>query len=89
MIDRGSAWVTILFSLLSLDARVDVSRILSDSITAAREWRCPFILYWQVYCNEAVHHPVKSNSDVRGFWLLRPDGTKAIAWPILENALRP
>jgi len=66
----------------------DVSRILSDSMTAAREWGCPFILYWQVYCNEAVHQPVKSNSDVRGFWLLRPDGTKAIAWPILENALR-
>ena len=42
----------------------------------------PYLVHWEVFCNElnpklapAPQAPVKNNSDVRGFFLVRPDGT--------------
>jgi hypothetical protein len=42
----------------------------------------PYLVHWELYCNElnpkltpAPKPPVKNNSDVRGFFLVRPDGT--------------
>ncbi len=42
----------------------------------------PFLAHWEVFCNElnpklkpAPQPPVKNNSDVRGFFLVKPDGT--------------
>jgi len=42
----------------------------------------PYIAMWELYCNELNPKvqpqptvPVKSFSDVRGFWLVRPDGS--------------
>jgi hypothetical protein len=45
-------------------------------------WGVRWALYWQVYCNEAarVYSGRPGNRDMRGFWLIRPDGVKAKMW---------
>ena len=42
----------------------------------------PYVVHWELYCNEinprlkpAPKPPVKNNSDVRGFFLVKPDGS--------------
>lgn len=62
--------------------------MIEGSLRVSRELGCPLSIFWQVYCNEAVHEPVKTNTDVRGFGLLRPDGTKTEAWGILDAAIK-
>jgi hypothetical protein len=42
---------------------------------------CPYAVYWQLYCNEPVAKEPKANSDFKGFWLVRPDGTRS---PVCE-----
>jgi hypothetical protein len=42
-------------------------------------WGARWIVYWQLYCNEparvyTTERPI--NRDMRGFWLVRPDGVK-------------
>ncbi|MFO7906146.1 MAG: hypothetical protein ACQESR_27965 [Planctomycetota bacterium] len=39
-------------------------RYARDVCLAALEWGCPFVLYWQMYCNE------KQDGEHRGFWLI-------------------
>jgi hypothetical protein len=46
----------------------------------ARDLDLPWTFVWQLYCNEpakdsAAKPPVKGNRDVRGFMLVRPDGS--------------
>jgi len=57
---------------------------IPNAVRTALDWGCPYIVYWQLYCNEqkdsSVAPPVKSNDAVRGFWLIRPDGTKSWVW---------
>lgn len=62
--------------------------VVSTVIDTAMDWGCPYIVYWQLYCNEARRRPVESNEDVRGFWLIRPDGTRSWAWNELSRRLR-
>lgn len=50
----------------------------SMGVAFARE--VPFILHWELYCNEriaaAAQQPAPNRAeDLRGFWLIRPDGT--------------
>ncbi len=40
------------------------------------EWGCPFILYWELYCNEIE----PSTGEHRGFWLVDEKGEKQPAW---------
>ncbi len=61
-----------------------IRHVIDNCIPVGREWGCPYVVYWQVYCNEPRRQPVAANEDVRGFWLLRPDGSRGHAW----NALR-
>jgi hypothetical protein len=42
-------------------------------------------VYWQLYCNESRREPVRNNDDVRGFWLLRPDGSRSAMWDELAR----
>jgi hypothetical protein len=57
---------------------------IPNAVRTALDWGCPYIVYWQLYCNERkdpkVQPPVRNNDAVRGFWLIRPDGTKAWTW---------
>lgn len=39
---------------------------------------CPFAIFWQLYCNEAVKKDPVVNGDYKGFWLIRPDGTRSL-----------
>ncbi len=66
-----------------------VKKTVRDVVATARDWGCPYIVYWQLYCNEARRRPVRTNDDVRGFWLLRPDGSKTTAWHELRGLLVP
>ena len=60
-----------------------------NTVATAHAWGCPWILYWQVYCNEPRRRPVTRNDDVRGFWLLKPDGTRSAAYDVLRALLVP
>ena len=61
-----------------------MQKAISNAVETALDWGCPYIVYWQLYCNELKDSkqrpPVNSNDAVRGFWLIRPDGTKAWTW---------
>ncbi len=70
-----------------------VDRTLRNVTSVGLEWGCPYMVYWQVYCNEFNRGqakpvaPVTSNDAVRGFWLLRPDGSKGRAWDYFRRGL--
>lgn len=48
------------------------------------EWGCPFILYWQLYCNELV----KAGDANRGFWLIDDKGVKQPVWHLHHDFLK-
>lgn len=54
-----------------------IQKAIPNAVKTALDWGCPYIVYWQLYCNELkdgkYHPPVKSNDAVRGFWLIKPD----------------
>ena len=62
--------------------------IVRSAVETALDWGCPWIIYWQLFCNEPKRTPVSANDDCRGFWLLKPDGTRAWAWDYLHGLLR-
>ena len=66
----------------------EVKTTVRNTIKTALDWGCPYVVYWQLYCNEARHRPVSDNDDVRGFWLIRPDGSRGAAWAELHGLLR-
>jgi hypothetical protein len=45
----------------------------------------PYCIQWQLYCNEPkltnteTATTVRSREEMKGFWLVRPDGTKSFA----------
>ena len=61
-----------------------IQKAIPNAVNTALDWGCPYIIYWQLYCNELRPGkgppPVKNNDDVRGFWLIKPDGSKARTW---------
>lgn len=46
-------------------------------LEVARKFGCPYAVYWQIYCNEPLGRAPKVNADFKGFWLVRPDGTRS------------
>jgi hypothetical protein len=44
-------------------------------LAKARSFGCPYAVYWQLYCNEPIKLPPKVNTDYKGFWIIRPDGS--------------
>jgi len=51
-------------------------------VTAAiLEWGCPFVIYWQYYCNE----PLPSGSGYEGYWLIDDQQNK---WPLYHTFQR-
>lgn len=59
-------------SLADFDAK-EHDRRNREVISAFLEWGCPYILYWQVYCNEA--RP-ELPGGYNGFWLIDPEGVR-------------
>ena len=68
-----------------------IQKVIPNVVTTSLDWGCPYIIYWQLYCNEMEDRrelpPVHSNNDVRGFWLIRPDGSKAWTWDYFYGLL--
>jgi hypothetical protein len=47
------------------------------------EWGCPFVLYWQLYCNEINERTQKH----RGYWLIDEQGVKQPTWQLHQDFL--
>ena len=55
----------------------------------------PYFVHWELYCNELNPRrtpipkpPVKNNDDVRGFFLVRPDGTLSVSGEFFQGLWR-
>jgi hypothetical protein len=70
-----------------------VRREVVDELTeAALAWGALYAVYWQLYDNEAyvTLDPKKQRptaAQLRGFWLIRPDGIKVAFWPDMQRRL--
>jgi hypothetical protein len=65
-------------------------RILIQGLTdAALGWGVRYAVFWQLFCNEAAHtyEGRPRSSDMRGFWLVRPDGSLASTWRNLQRRM--
>ncbi len=63
-------------------------RVIRMTTETALAWGCPYVVYWQVYDNESrsgLRRP--ANDEVRGFYLVRPDGSRAPAWDYFAGLL--
>ena len=67
--------------------QVSYRAAIQNTLKTALDWGCPYAVYWQLYCNEGRNQTINYNSDVRGFWLIRPDGTHAWSWTYLQKVL--
>jgi hypothetical protein len=77
------------FGLPEFERKPDhLMKVLDTVVPTSLRWGCPYVIYWQLYCNEAKHKPVKKNDDVRGFCLIRPDGTRNAAYTYLQRAVK-
>lgn len=66
-------------------------KVLRNSVQIALDKKCPYIIYWQLYCNESkpgIASPSWNNDDYRGFWLIRPDGSKTWVWHYFHDVLK-
>ena len=53
----------------------------------------PWAIYWEIYCNELKDEsqapPVNGNNNaVRGFWMIKPDGTRGAAWQCYQEMFK-
>jgi hypothetical protein len=62
---------------------------IRELMEAALGWGVRYAVYWQVYDNEALQTYTgrPDNADLRGFWLIRPDGERAPIWDSLSTEL--
>ena len=68
-----------------------IETVMTNTVTTGLVEKCPYIIYWQLYDNEIINTnaalPITSNDDVRGFWLVKPDGTKSWHYDYLKEML--
>jgi hypothetical protein len=64
-----------------------VNTRFDNAIKITTEKGLPWAVFWEVYCNEPVDNspPLPLNGktndhNVRGFWMVKPDGSPSIAW---------
>lgn len=69
------------------EKQLEVTR---KTIETALDWGARWVVYWELYCNEPQQkiESRPSNSDMRGFWLIRPDGSKPPVWDYLAELLK-
>lgn len=62
----------------------ELERMIRTVTEVSREKQVDYILFWQLYDNEAAQSSESTEETqgdcCRGYWLIRPDGTKAITW---------
>lgn len=62
--------------------------VIRATVETALEWGCPYVIYWQLYDNESrAGRERPTNDQVRGFYLIKPDGTPAAAWDYFAELL--
>lgn len=66
------------------------ARVIRQLMEAALGWGARYVLYWQLFCNEPLreYEGRPTNDDMRGFWLIRPDGTRTRTWTDLSRQFR-
>jgi hypothetical protein len=64
-----------------------LNRRIDNAITVVNGKGLPWAVFWEVYCNEPVSNapppPLNGKTNdhnLRGFWMVRPDGTPGMAW---------
>jgi len=63
-------------------------KIIRSVLEHSLNWGVRWVLYWELYCNEkTVEGEVTDNDDVRGFYLVRPDGTPAPSLNYISSVL--
>jgi hypothetical protein len=65
------------------DPQVQAKQI-AELMKWSLEWGCPFVLYWQLYCNEINEHTQKH----RGYWLIDDKGVKQPVWHLHHDFLK-
>ncbi|MFA6185996.1 MAG: hypothetical protein WC770_02125 [Phycisphaerae bacterium] len=74
----------------------DVKKLTENVIKTGLEWGCPYIVHWQLYCNEPKtpyrvpytefkNSPSWNNAEFRGFWLIRGDGSRNYTYNYLKE----
>jgi len=63
------------FELMSFPDRELQSKYTAQIMKWSLEWGCPFVLYWELYCNE-----VTDAGEHRGYWLIDDRGDKQPVW---------
>ena len=68
-----------------------VNATINNVLSTVQADGMPYALYWEIYSNELQNGatpPVNgNNAGVKGFYLVRPDGTPATAWPQYRERL--
>lgn len=62
-----------------VSSEADRAAVIRELTDAALGWGARWVVYWQLYCNEPAREyqtERPTNQDLRGFWLIRPDGVK-------------
>jgi hypothetical protein len=72
------------FHLGQVDGAEKQGQCTVNMVQWCLEWGCPFILYWEIYCNEIE----PSTGEHRGFWLIDKDGEKQPAWHVHNDFLK-
>ena len=62
---------------------VQVELVMKNTVTIGLDEKCPYILYWMLY--DGGHGA--NIEDLRGFWLIRPDGTKSWHYEYLKSVI--
>src|SRR5262249_33621050 len=59
---------------------------IKNVVNTALAWGAPYAIYWELYSNE-YNTGTSDPNDLRGFWLIRPDGTKAWNYGYFQTKL--
>jgi hypothetical protein len=72
----------------------DIVKRWDAYIGVCRSLKVPYIIQWELYCNEPKDEnlrkltDVRSTSEMRGFWLIRPDGTLSYVGEYFNRLLK-
>ncbi|HEX6864440.1 MAG TPA: hypothetical protein VF414_16545, partial [Thermoanaerobaculia bacterium] len=68
---------------------VNLRKRIQGLADAELGWGVRWAVFWQLYCNEPKHEYEGRPriSDMRGFWLIRPDGSKAAIWSTFKRRM--